>query len=70
MYKFYRTLWNGKWKYCETFNSTLDPEYHDLINYCTEEKINWKLVSTYDNIIKYSSLANLLNTINNDNPNM
>lgn len=29
MYKFYKLLPNGIWKYAGTFNSTLDPNYHD-----------------------------------------
>ena len=36
MYKFYRKLASGKWKYSETFKSTLDPYYHELINYCND----------------------------------
>lgn len=53
MYKFYRLLPNGKWKYAETYNSTLDPEYHADINYCRDNDIRWKLVSNYDNTIKF-----------------
>jgi hypothetical protein len=53
LYYFYRMMPNGKWKYTEAFNSTLDPEYHALINHCRENKINWKLVSTYDSSIKF-----------------
>jgi len=39
MYKFYRKLPNGKWKYTEAFNSTLDPNYHELINIFREDKL-------------------------------
>ncbi len=53
MYKFYRMLHNGKYKYTDTFNSTLDPNYHDLINYCRENDIRWQLIWTYDNSIKF-----------------
>lgn len=50
MYKFYRQLPSGTWKYSETFNSTLDANYHDLINYCRDENIRWKLVDSQGNI--------------------
>ena len=50
MYKFYRMLPGGAWKYSETFNSTLDPDYHDLINYCRENGIKWKLVDSFGKI--------------------
>ena len=53
LYKFYRMMPSGNWKYTEVFNSTLDPEYHALINHCRDNKIDWKLVSTYDNSIKF-----------------
>jgi hypothetical protein len=56
LYYFYRMLPSGKWKYTEAFNSTLDPEYHALINECNANKVSWKLVSTYDNTIKYQEL--------------
>lgn len=55
MYKFYKLLGSGVWKYADTFNSTLDPEYHAYINWCTENKVQWKLVRTFDNKIVYSS---------------
>jgi hypothetical protein len=57
MYKFYRKLWNGKWKYSEAFNSTLDPDYHDLINYCRANGIEWKLVDSSGKI-KFQSQPN------------
>ncbi len=50
MYKFYRMLPNGVWKYTETFNSTLSPDYHSLINYCRENNIKWKLVNSFNEI--------------------
>ena len=55
MYKFYKMFPNGKEKYCDTFNSTLDPNYHAYINWCRENKIEWKLVNTSDNTIKFKS---------------
>lgn len=55
MYKFYKIFPNGKEKYCETFNSTLDPEYHAYINWCRENGIDWKLVDS-EGIIKHTSL--------------
>jgi len=54
MYRFYRKLASGKWKYTETFMSTLDPSYHGLINHCNDEDIEWKLTTT-DGIIKFKS---------------
>lgn len=53
MYKFYKIFPNGKEKYCDTFNSTLDPNYHAYINWCRENDIRWKLVRTFDNLIIY-----------------
>lgn len=53
MYKFYKILSNGKEKYCATFNSTLDPNYHAYIDWCRLYGIKWKLVWTYDNSIKF-----------------
>ena len=53
MYKMYRMLASGVWKYCETFNSTLDPVYHELINEFRKTKTKWQLVSTYDNTVKF-----------------
>ena len=41
MYKLYRKLPSGNWKYTEAFNSTLDPNYHYLINDLREDKIEW-----------------------------
>ena len=50
MYKFYRMLPSGVWKYTDAFNSTLDPNYHDLISYYDKVGVAWKLVDTYGNI--------------------
>ena len=55
MYKFYKIFPNGKEKYAESFNSTLDANYHAYINWCRDNNIGWKLVSTYDGKIKFSS---------------
>jgi hypothetical protein len=66
MYKFYRKLASGKWKYSETFKSTIDPYYHELINYCNDNKegvIDWKLVRDFDKKIMYSNCNELINTI-------
>lgn len=54
MYKFYKFI-NNKWKHCDTFNSTLDSEYHAYINWCTANEVEWKLVRVSDNIIVHSS---------------
>jgi hypothetical protein len=43
LYKMYRKMTSGNWKYTEAFNSTLDPDYHYLINYFRREKIEWEL---------------------------
>jgi len=53
MYKFYKLLDSGIWKYADTFNSTLDPEYHSYINWCTENDIRWKLVRVSDNVTMF-----------------
>ena len=53
MFKFYRMLPNGVWKYTEAFNSTLDPEYHALINYCRDNYIKWKLLD-YHGKVKFN----------------
>ena len=53
MYKFYKIFQNGNEKYCATFNSTLDPEYHAYINWCKENDMNWKLVRSSDNKIMF-----------------
>lgn len=55
MFKFYKIFSSGAEKYCATFNSTLDPEYHAYINWCRENKIKWKLVDTYTGRIKFQS---------------
>jgi hypothetical protein len=51
-YKFYKLLGN-KWKYADTFYSTLDPEYHSYINWCKENDIRWKLVRVFDEKIMF-----------------
>lgn len=53
MFKFYRMLPSGVWKYTDAFNSTLDPEYHALINHCRENDIRWKLVD-YQGAVKFN----------------
>lgn len=58
MYKFYRTLPNGNWKYCDTYNSTLDPDYHSIINYCKDNNTSWVLTNP-QGLILYSSDNNV-----------
>jgi hypothetical protein len=53
MYKFYKVFPNGKEKYCDTFNSTLDPEYHSYINWCKENDMRWKLVRVFDKKVMF-----------------
>lgn len=53
MYKFYKVFSSGHEKYCETFNSTLDANYHSYINWCEENGMSWKLVRVFDNKIMY-----------------
>ena len=53
MYKFYKLLGKGTWKYVDTFNSTLDPEYQAYINWCEENDMKWKLVRAYDSKIMF-----------------
>lgn len=53
MFKFYKIFSDEKEKYCATFNSTLDPEYHAYINWCREYNIGWKLVNASDGKIKF-----------------
>lgn len=55
MYKFYKIFPNGKEKYADTFNSTLDPNYHAYINWCRENNIGWKLVRVFDNCVMFKS---------------
>jgi hypothetical protein len=43
MYKMYRKMPSGKWKYVDAFNSTLDPYYHEMINFFRAERIEWEL---------------------------
>lgn len=53
MYKFYKLLGNGNWKKADTFNSTLDPNYHAYINWCREHNMKWKLVRKFDDKIMF-----------------
>lgn len=55
MYKFYKLLPSGKWKYADTFNSTLDPNYHAYINWCKKYGMKWKLVRVFDDKIVFES---------------
>ena len=55
MYKFYMIFPNGKEKYVDTFNSTLDPDYHACINWCRENDVRWKLVRVFDNKIMFKN---------------
>ena len=52
MYKMYKKLWNGKWKYIEKFNSTLDPVYHEIINEFRKTKTEWEL-RDFQNKVKF-----------------
>lgn len=54
MYKFYKIFVSGTKKYCATFNSTLDPEYHSYINWCKENNMEWVLEDSNGNV-KFSS---------------
>lgn len=54
MYKFYRTLPNGNWKYCDVFNSTLDSNYHSYIDFCKTNNFSWLFTNT-DGLILHSS---------------
>lgn len=54
MYKLYRKLPSGNWKYTEAFNSTLDPNYHSLINDLREDKIEWEL-RDYEGKVKFKN---------------
>lgn len=54
MYKLYRKLPNGKWKYTDTFNSTLDPRYHEYLNWLNEDKIEWEL-RDYEGKVKFKN---------------
>ena len=53
MYKFYKIFQTGKEKYCATFNTTLDPEYHAYIQWCRDNNVKWKLVRVSDNQIVF-----------------
>jgi len=48
--KFYREFVPGKYKYTETFNSTLDPEYHRLINELDKDATSWYVKDASGNI--------------------
>jgi len=54
MYKFYKIFPNGTRKYCDTFNSTLDPEYHAYINWCKENDMHWELIEVSTNKVKFN----------------
>lgn len=54
MYKLYRKMLSGKWKYSEAYNSTLDPNYHADINYLNDNNIAWELKDS-DGIVKFKS---------------
>lgn len=63
MYKFYKIFANGTEKYCETFNSTLDPNYHAYINWCRENNVGWKLVRVSDGQVMFGkSITDYENT--------
>lgn len=54
LYKLYRKLPNGEWKYSDAYNSTLDPNYHADINYLNKEKVEWELRYS-NNVVKFKS---------------
>lgn len=61
MYRFYKIFSNGKKKYCDTFNSTLDPNYHAYINWCKQFSldnpkfpIGWELIRVHDNKVMFN----------------
>ena len=54
MYKLFRKLPSGKWKYSDAYNSTLDPNYHADINYLNDKGIEWELRNS-DGIVKFKS---------------
>jgi hypothetical protein len=56
-YKFYKIFSNGKEKLVYQFESTLDPNYHSYINWCNENKINWKVLD-FEGKIKFKSKNN------------
>jgi hypothetical protein len=49
MYTFYKLI-NGKEKAVHTFNSTLDPTYHEYINWCRQNNISWVVRDANGNI--------------------
>ena len=55
MYKVYRKMPSGFWKYTEPFNSILDPEYHSLINHLTADKIDYVVIRPDSSILSSSS---------------
>jgi hypothetical protein len=57
MYKFYKIFRSGARKYCATFDSTLDPDYHSYINWCKENNTGWELLDNNGNI-KFSNKTN------------
>ena len=58
MYKLYRLLPSGKWKYTDVFNSTLNPEYHAAINFYEKNDTNW-ILTREDGLVLRSSNNNV-----------
>ena len=50
MYKLFRKMPSGNWKYSEVYNSTLDPDYHAAINYLNANRIEWELRDSNGNV--------------------
>lgn len=50
MYYFYKLLPSGR-KYVGKFNSTLDPGYHEYINWCKANNMGWELERVSDGVI-------------------
>lgn len=48
LYTFYKVFDNGTKKTVLHTDSTLDPEYHGYVNWCTENNVKWELVRNYD----------------------
>ena len=67
MYKLYRTIVvttvgheNIRWKYTDSFNSTLDSRYHELINIIVEHHGDWILIDDVTKRVKFSSQPNFV----------
>lgn len=58
MYKLYRLLPSGKWKYTDVFNSTLDPGYHGAVEFFDKNDMAWLLTNS-DGLICFSSNNNV-----------